>query len=77
MESASWNGDEDRVKELEEKINKFSNLYKTEQEKLDELYREKEKLRQESGLKVETGSFGAMMQVALVNDGPVTFWLQV
>ena len=25
---------------------------------------------------VETGSFGANMQVALVNDGPVTFWLQ-
>jgi len=34
-----------------------------------------EKLRQESGLKVETGSFGAMMQVALINDGPVTFLL--
>jgi D-tyrosyl-tRNA(Tyr) deacylase len=27
--------------------------------------------------KVETGQFGADMQVALVNDGPVTFWLQV
>jgi D-tyrosyl-tRNA(Tyr) deacylase len=26
---------------------------------------------------VATGRFGAMMQVALVNDGPVTFWLQV
>ena len=26
---------------------------------------------------VETGQFGAHMQVALVNDGPVTFWLQV
>jgi D-tyrosyl-tRNA(Tyr) deacylase len=26
---------------------------------------------------VETGSFGADMQVGLVNDGPVTFWLQV
>lgn len=25
---------------------------------------------------VETGQFGADMQVALVNDGPVTFWLQ-
>ena len=25
---------------------------------------------------VETGRFGANMQVALVNDGPVTFWLQ-
>jgi len=28
-----------------------------------------------SGLQVETGSFGAMMEVELVNDGPVTFVL--
>ena len=26
---------------------------------------------------VATGRFGAHMQVSLVNDGPVTFWLQV
>ena len=26
---------------------------------------------------VQTGVFGADMKVALVNDGPVTFWLQV
>ena len=26
---------------------------------------------------VETGKFGADMKVGLVNDGPVTFWLQV
>jgi D-tyrosyl-tRNA(Tyr) deacylase len=26
---------------------------------------------------VETGRFGAHMQVHLVNDGPVTFWLEV
>jgi D-aminoacyl-tRNA deacylase len=26
---------------------------------------------------VVTGRFGAHMQVSLVNDGPVTFWLQV
>ena len=26
---------------------------------------------------VATGIFGAHMQVSLVNDGPVTFWLQV
>ena len=25
---------------------------------------------------VETGEFGANMQVSLVNDGPVTFWLE-
>jgi D-tyrosyl-tRNA(Tyr) deacylase len=27
--------------------------------------------------KVATGRFGAHMQVSLVNDGPVTFWLQI
>ena len=27
-------------------------------------------------LKVETGEFGAMMDVELVNDGPVTLWLE-
>ena len=27
------------------------------------------------GLNVETGEFGADMQVALVNDGPVTIWM--
>lgn len=26
---------------------------------------------------VETGRFGADMKVSLINDGPVTFWLQV
>ncbi len=30
----------------------------------------------ESGLKTETGLFGANMQVALINDGPVTIWLK-
>jgi len=28
------------------------------------------------GLTVETGQFGAMMEVELVNDGPVTLWLE-
>ena len=27
------------------------------------------------GIPVETGEFGADMQVQLINDGPVTFWL--
>jgi D-tyrosyl-tRNA(Tyr) deacylase len=27
--------------------------------------------------RVKTGTFGADMKVSLVNDGPVTFWLQV
>ncbi len=30
----------------------------------------------ESGATVETGEFGAMMDVELVNDGPVTLWLE-
>ena len=29
-----------------------------------------------TGLRVETGTFGASMQVELVNDGPVTLWLE-
>jgi D-tyrosyl-tRNA(Tyr) deacylase len=29
------------------------------------------------GLHVETGQFGAHMQVSLVNDGPFTIWLDV
>ncbi|MFQ4145025.1 D-aminoacyl-tRNA deacylase [Chlorogloeopsis sp. ULAP02] len=33
------------------------------------------KLR-ESGLRVETGKFGAMMQVSIENDGPVTLLLE-
>jgi D-tyrosyl-tRNA(Tyr) deacylase len=32
-------------------------------------------LARELGKPVATGVFGAMMQVALVNDGPVTIWL--
>ncbi|KAB8310184.1 MULTISPECIES: D-aminoacyl-tRNA deacylase [Rahnella] len=31
----------------------------------------------EKGIATETGRFAADMKVALVNDGPVTFWLQV
>jgi D-aminoacyl-tRNA deacylase len=33
-------------------------------------------LLRERGLVVETGEFGAMMEVELVNDGPVTLWLE-
>ncbi len=32
-------------------------------------------LAQESGLPVFTGEFGADMKVSLVNDGPVTIWM--
>ena len=34
------------------------------------------RLLRERGLRVETGEFGAMMSVELVNDGPVTLWLE-
>ena len=34
-------------------------------------------LARTSYARVATGRFGADMQVSLVNDGPVTFWLQV
>lgn len=30
----------------------------------------------QTAVKVASGEFGANMQVALVNEGPVTFWLQ-
>lgn len=35
------------------------------------------KAARERHTRVETGIFGADMKVSLVNDGPVTFWLQV
>ena len=28
-------------------------------------------------IKIKTGQFGADMKISLINDGPVTFWLQV
>lgn len=40
--------------------------------RLFDLFVEKSKLK----VKVQTGRFGADMQVSLVNAGPVTFWLQ-
>ncbi|TAE25515.1 MAG: D-tyrosyl-tRNA(Tyr) deacylase [Candidatus Kapaibacterium sp.] len=33
-------------------------------------------LRATSGVRVEAGIFGAMMDVELINDGPVTIWLE-
>ncbi|MCX7986389.1 MAG: D-aminoacyl-tRNA deacylase [Bacteroidales bacterium] len=34
-----------------------------------------EELRKTSGLQVQTGEFGADMQVHIVNEGPVTIWI--
>ena len=41
----------------------------------ERLYQHFLSLARNAGVKVETGSFGAMMAVALVNDGPVTIVL--
>jgi len=41
-----------------------------------ERYQQFVTLLQQSGLRVETGEFGAMMQVAIDNDGPVTMILE-
>lgn len=38
----------------------------------EQLYHQFNQLLREKGLRVETGIFGAMMQVHLINDGPVT-----
>lgn len=40
------------------------------------LYRQFVDYCRAQGVQVATGQFGADMQVSLVNDGPVTFWLQ-
>ena len=39
------------------------------------LYERFNVLLRETGMIVRTGRFGAMMDVALINDGPVTLWL--
>lgn len=44
-------------------------------EKAIPIYEELVKRLRESGLKVETGLFGADMKVRLINDGPVTIML--
>ena len=40
------------------------------------LYRQFIARLRDDGVGVETGEFGAMMEVDLVNDGPVTLWLE-
>ncbi|HTT11126.1 MAG TPA: D-aminoacyl-tRNA deacylase [Burkholderiaceae bacterium] len=42
----------------------------------ERLFRHFIELARQSYPRVATGEFGAMMQVELVNDGPVTFWLR-
>ncbi len=45
-------------------------------EQAEQLYDRFVELLRQSGLKVQTGKFGAMMQVSIENDGPVTLWLE-
>jgi D-tyrosyl-tRNA(Tyr) deacylase len=45
-------------------------------EKAIPLYERFVALLRARGARVETGEFGAMMDVELVNDGPVTLWLE-
>jgi D-aminoacyl-tRNA deacylase len=45
-------------------------------EAAEALYERFVALLRQGGVAVETGSFGAMMEVDLVNDGPVTLWLE-
>ena len=40
------------------------------------LYNQFVSVLRQYGLSVETGEFGATMEVELINDGPVTFWLE-
>lgn len=42
-----------------------------------ELYRQLVEQALTAWPRTQTGRFGADMQVALINDGPVTFWLEV
>ncbi|KDM92150.1 D-aminoacyl-tRNA deacylase [Photobacterium galatheae] len=42
----------------------------------ERLYHDFVKACQEKDIRTETGRFAADMKVALLNDGPVTFWLQ-
>ena len=42
----------------------------------EQLYDNFVSLLKHSGLDVETGRFGANMQVSIQNDGPVTLWLE-
>lgn len=45
-------------------------------EKAKQLYERFNSYLRELGLVVETGEFGAMMEVELINDGPVTILVE-
>src|SRR5919202_3667262 len=45
-------------------------------EQAETLYLQFVAMLREHGARVETGEFGAMMELDLVNDGPATLWLE-
>ncbi|MBM7648997.1 D-tyrosyl-tRNA(Tyr) deacylase [Bacillus ectoiniformans] len=45
-------------------------------EQAEQVYNRFNELLSEKGVQVETGTFGAMMDVSLINDGPVTLVLE-
>lgn len=58
------------------KGNRPSFINSAKHEKAEEYYEKFiEALRNDSGLKVETGKFAADMEISLINDGPVTIQL--
>ncbi|MEI6242468.1 MAG: D-aminoacyl-tRNA deacylase [Chlamydiota bacterium] len=56
--------------------NRPSFIQAMEKEKALEMYEAFLKELRSFGIKVETGIFGAKMEVSLVNDGPITFLLE-
>ncbi|MFH1523152.1 MAG: D-aminoacyl-tRNA deacylase [Patescibacteria group bacterium] len=59
------------------KGNRPSFIESARSEKAIPMYEKFIKYIREQGIKVETGEFGAMMQVELINDGPVTIILDL
>ena len=57
------------------KGNRPSFIHSGSPQRAEELYDYIVRRCRESGIPVETGEFGADMEVALVNDGPFTIWL--
>ncbi len=55
-----------------QKGNRPSFIESAKSEKAIPIYERFVKYIREQGIKVETGEFGAMMEVELINDGPVT-----
>ncbi|UCG07028.1 MAG: D-tyrosyl-tRNA(Tyr) deacylase [Desulfobacterales bacterium] len=51
-------------------------IHAAEPQKATELYEHFVKIASEQGISVKTGQFRAMMEVALINDGPVTLILE-